>query len=1072
MRIHAHRLPRRLTIVTALLVALVLTLLPALPASATIDRSREFPGWNVYVEGGANLTHLTDTTNKKAGAASIKIVNATATAGGKYGGISQGVAVSPSTTYNFSVWVKGQGIAANSGSIQTNVIVYTADWSGKQVFPTGTYGWQQLTWSYTTGATQTVLPVVMVSQNTGTIWLDEFSLVKQGTTTNLLANGGFETSNDQVTLMNSSLVFAPGQASLTLSGSASPVAWKVLDRNNLVVSSGSANISSSTATVSLSTLPVGYYTLSLTAGDHTTTSSLAVITGHGTTYSGTRRLGTTIHPLTHPTVDQGALAGQLGLGAVRLDMRWENVEKTPGVYTFDAVTDAQVASLQAAGSKVSVILGYYNPAYESGRTPSTPAGIDAFADYAEAVALHYGDDVDYEVYNEPNVVTNTSLCGRTAACYLELVTPAVERIRDAAPAARIVGPSLGGLTDWWLGGSETAMSWMEDFFDLDGLDVVDVVSMHNYATPNAPEGATATAVAELRALIDSYPGGSATELWVGETGWPTTGATRGGVDEDQQARYLTRDVAMSLAAGAAQYMVYDLIDDWPDPVNPEARFGLMRNETETRGALVPKPAWAAYEVLARQLDGYTYSGADTIAAGVYSYRFTNSAGAVRRIMWAPAGATVSVTAGASLTVTEYLGTARTVVREGGKAQIQLTDEPIFLGGATVSALAIAAPAKFPVSVAGESLQHVAIPVTVKVDNSGVASPPTGAVTFTASTGQTVTVASTANAVTTGTLTIPAFTDTGNKRVTITVTRGGQVIGVRYASTIVQENPRAVLIPVTTAGASSSGAAVLRVVYGTTTPGVTVSSVNWTIGAQSGTLTPGTAFSSGVADVVIPAAGLPLWTPQTYSVTATLSDGKSKTITGRTAFAPAYTQGGTNVITTDLATTGTWVSAGGTLGGTSDLSGSMSLTHDATYLNVIAIVTDDTHAPDAAAADLWRGDSIQFGFVPSIPAAGVPTAEFGAALLSSGPVVYRFSGTPGVVSSAVVTITRNETAKTTTYVVRIPWAETGISSSDPYFGYSFLVNDGDGSGREGFIEWGSGIGSSKDSSVYLPVQKLS
>jgi len=1055
----------------AVISALLMSLLPALAASATVDRSREFPGWNVYAEGGADVTHTADTSTKKSGSAAIKIVNATSRAGGTYGGIAQGVPVSPNTTYDFSVWVRGQGIAADVTGSPTNTIVYTGDWSGQQVVPTGTFAWQQLTWSHTTAAGQTVLPVVLVSQSTGTLWLDDFTLVKQGTTTNLLANGGFEMSNDQVTVLTSSLVFAPGTASITLSASASPIAWEVLDRNRLVVASGSANVASAPATVNLSTLPVGYYTLALTAGDHTTHSSLAVVAGHGTAYSGTRTLGTTIHPLTHPTVDQGALAGQLGLGAVRLDMRWENVETAAGVYTFDAVTDAQVASLQAAGAQVSVILGYYNDLYEGGRTPSTPAGIEAFADYAEAVALHYGADVDYEVYNEPNVVTNTSLCGRTAACYLDLVTPAVERIRDAAPGARIVGPSLGGLTDWWLGSTETSMTWMEEFLDLGGLDVVDVVAMHNYAIPNPPEGTTAVAVAELRALVDSYTGGSSTPLWVGETGWPTTGSTRGGVDEDQQAAYLVRDAAMSFAAGAEQYMVYDLIDDWADPMNPEARFGLLRNETETRGALVPKPAWVAYEVLARQLDGYAFQGTDSLGTGVYSYRFVNGSGAVRRIMWAPGGAMVNLTAGGSLTVTEHLGTARTIVREGGKVQLQLTAEPVYVGGATVSAVAVATPPTLSATAASASLQHVAIPVTLTVDNTGVSSPPSGSVTFTASTGASATVASTANAVTTGSLSIPAFDDTGAKRVTVEVRRGGQLIGVRYVDTVVQQNPTAALIPVTTGGASSSGAAVLRIGYGTTTPGVTVSSVTWSIGSASGSLTPGTAFSSGVADVVLPASGLALWTPHPYEVTYQLSDGRTSTLTGTTAFAPTYPQGGSNVITTSLASTGTWVSAGGSTSGTSDVSGVMSVTHDATYLNVVAVITDDVHAPDTAAADLWRGDSIQFGFAPGLPAPGLAYTEFGAALLSTGPVVYRFTGTPGVVSSAVVSITRDATAKTTTYVVRIPWAETGISSSDPYFAYSFLVNDADGSGREGFLEWGSGIGASKDTSVYLPLQKL-
>lgn len=1055
----------------AVVAMLVLSLLPALPAAATIDRSQAFPGWNVYAEGGADLTHTADATSKKAGNASIKIVNATTRTGGKYGGIAQGVPVSPSTTYEFSVWVKGDGIAADAAGSPTNVVVFTGDWSGQQVLPTGTYAWQQVTWNYTTAADQTVLPIVLVSQSTGTLWLDEFSLVQQGTTTDLLVNGGFENSNDQVTVMNSSLIFAPGTASLTLSGSASPVTWKVLDRNNLTVDSGSVNVASAPATVNLNTLPVGYYTLALTAGGHTTMSSLAVVADHGSAYSGTRPLGTTVHPLTHPSVDHGPLAEQLGLGAVRLDMRWEDVEKSAGVYTFDAVTDAQVAALRSAGSDVSVILGYNNPLYEGGLTPSTPAGIEAYADYAEAVALHYGSDVDYEVYNEPNVVTNTSACGRSAQCYVDLVTPAVERIRDAAPSARIVGPSLGGLTDWWLGGTQTSMSWLEDFLDLDGLDLVDVIAIHNYATPNAPEGATASVVAAARALVDAYPGGTATPLWLGETGWPTTGSTRGGVDEDQQARFITRDAVMSLAAGADQYMVYDLIDDWPDPLNPEARFGLLRNESETRGALVPKPAWVAYEVLARQLDGYAYQGVDSIATGVYSYRFANSGGAIRRVMWAPGGATVAVTASANPTVTEYLGASRTLVREGGEVQLQLTDEPIFLSGATVSAIAVASPSTFGATASATSLQHVDIPVTVTVDNTGVATPLTGSVTFTASTGQSVTVASTAGAATTGALTIPAFADTGSKRITITVTRGSQLIAVRYVSTVVQKNPTAVLIPVTTAGASSSGAAVLRIGYGTTTPGVTVASVTWSVGSLSGTLSPGTAFVSGAADVVIPTAGLPLWSPHAYSISFTLSDGRTGSLSGSTAFAPAYLQGGPHVVTADLAASGHWVGTGGSLGGTSDLSGNMAVTHDATYLNVIAIVTDDSHTPDTAAADLWRGDSIQFGFTPGLPTAGGAIAEFGATLLSTGPVVYRYSGTPGVVSTAVVSITRDAVAKTTTYVVRVPWADTGIASGDPYFGYSFLVNDNDGSGREGFIEWGAGIGSSKDASVYLPLQKL-
>lgn len=1068
-RTHRDHGVRRIAL-TSLVGVLLLTLLGATTASATIDRSREFPGWNVYSEGGANVTHFTDTTVKKVGTASLKLVNATALTGGKYGGVAQGFSVAPNTTYQFSAWVKGQSIAADSGANFTNTIIYTADSTGRKTLPTGTFDWQQVTWSFTTAANQTTLPYVLISQNTGTLWLDGLTVVKQGTTTDLLVNGGFENSNDQVTILNQSLIFAPGQASLSLSGSASPVAWKVLDRNNLTVSSGSVAISAGPGTVSLSSLPVGYYTLSLTAGDHTTLSSLAVVAGHGTAYAAPKPLGTTIHPLGHPTINQGVLAGQLNLGVVRMDMRWENVEKTAGVYTFDATTDGQVTSLQNAGAKVSVILGYYNPLYDNGRTPSTPAGITAFANYAKAVAQHYGAAVDYEVYNEPNVVTNTSLCGQTALCYRQLVTPAITEIRAAAPGARIVGPSLGGLTNYWLGASASALAWMKDFCDQGGLALVDIIAMHNYATPSAPEGGSGDAVAAVRSLINSYPGGSSKLLWLGETGWPTVGSTQGGVDEDQEAKYFVRDIPMVLAAGASQYMFYDLIDDYNDAANPEGRFGTVRNETETKGAIVPKPAWVALEVFSRQFSGFTYASRDSLGTGVYSYRFTNASGAVKRIMWAPGGASVQATVSGNPVVTEYLGTARTLVPESGKVRLQLTDEPVYLSG-TVSAVAVASPEVFPVTVPAQSLQYVPIQITVGVNNTGNASAPTGAVTFTASTGQSVTVASTPNASTTGTITVPAFSDTGAKRITVTATRGSQLRAVRYASTTVVENPRAVLIPVTTAGGTSSNAAVLRIAYGTTTAGVTVQTVNWSIGTLSGTLSPGTAFTNATADVVLPATGLPLWKPLPYTVTFTLSDGRTKTVTGTTAFAPSYLQGGSNLSNADLATSATYVSAGGSNAGPSDLSGTMAVTHDATYLNVFATITDDVQNAGPDAAQLYLGDSIQFGFESGLPASGQPVSEFGAALLPSGPVVYRYSGTQGVVTSAVTSITRNETTKTTQYVIRIPYAETGLTTSDTYAGYSFLVNDNDGTGRKGFLQWGAGIGSSKDSGAYLPIQIL-
>ncbi|MET3803238.1 hypothetical protein ABIB25_000222 [Nakamurella sp. UYEF19] len=215
----------------------------------------------------------------------------------------------------------------------------------------------------------------------------------------------------------------------------------------------------------------------------------------------------------------------------------------------------------------------------------------------------------------------------------------------------------------------------------------------------------------------------------------------------------------------------------------------------------------------------------------------------------------------------------------------------------------------------------------------------------------------------------------------------------------------------------------------------------------------------------------LWRATPYTVGFTLSDGESKTISGTTAFAPVYPDGSPGMLTVDLANQAQYVDLGGGTSGGDDLSGTMTLTYDATYLKVRATIHDDVHSPAADALNLWSADSIQFAFASGLPAPGGAYSEFGAALLGSGPALYQFSPVGGSVAGGQVSVVRDEARRTTVYSVQIPWAAAGLSPGDPYFSYSFLVNDSDGSGRKGFIQWGAGIGASKESAKYLPVQRM-
>jgi hypothetical protein len=64
------------------------------------------------------------------------------------------------------------------------------------------------------------------------------------------------------------------------------------------------------------------------------------------------------------------------------------------------------------------------------------------------------------------------------------------------------------------------------------------------------------------------------------------------------------------------------------------------------------------------------------------------------------------------------------------------------------------------------------------------------------------------------------------------------------------------------------------------------------------------------------------------------------------------------------------------------------------------------------------------------------------------------------------MSRNETAKDTVYELALPWSKLAPSEAgDGMLSLSMLVNDNDGAGRKGYVEWGSGIGGSKDAALF-------
>ena len=263
---------------------------------------------------------------------------------------------------------------------------------------------------------------------------------------------------------------------------------------------------------------------------------------------------------------------------------------------------------------------------------------------------------------------------------------------------------------------------------------------------------------------------------------------------------------------------------------------------------------------------------------------------------------------------------------------------------------------------------------------------------------------------------------------------------------------------------------------------TVTALNWTLGSSSGTQTLDTTIAPESSATVSVNVGSPSFgTIYPFTATSVISGGQtSLPLSGHVTFLPVVQRnlGSSwslsqvqNDPSVDLAT---WAGAGSSQP-PAGLAGKVWFDWDSSNLYITADITDDNFSQPATGADIWQGDSLQVAATSGVPgsSATVSTSstdghfEYGAALTPQGDQVYRWIAAAGVatgpVTDAAVNITRDDATSTTLYELALPWSD--LSSVQPsagtVFSVSTLDNDTDNGIREGFLQWGGGIGADKN-----------
>lgn len=278
-----------------------------------------------------------------------------------------------------------------------------------------------------------------------------------------------------------------------------------------------------------------------------------------------------------------------GIKWIRVGASWAGTEPARGLYDW---TQLDRITAYADSNDLSVLLVVaYTPGWaNNNRGIKYPA--DNVADWENFVRIivnRYKDRVKYwNLWNEPN---SEDFFGEGKDVFVDQVfLPAARVVRDADPAAFIVGPELAHLTS----GNSEWYFWMKYILEQAG-DYIDIVSHHIYKN----EGvyyiyelleAGETLIPSVQEIIRDT-GHQSKQFWITETGWDTANFS-----EDVQAeRYLQMLQERREKLYPHKIFFYEIIDDPAPGISP---WGILRSDRSE------KPAYVTYkDYIAGKLPG-------------------------------------------------------------------------------------------------------------------------------------------------------------------------------------------------------------------------------------------------------------------------------------------------------------------------------------------------------------------------------------------------------------------------------------------------------------------------------------
>jgi uncharacterized protein YjdB len=452
--------------------------------------------------------------------------------------------------------------------------------------------------------------------------------------------------------------------------------WVYSDYWSNIVQSGSQAVSGGSVLLTVHPDKKGWFNLVVTAKQNgnviaSKDTSFAVVSNFDLSQVTDSHFSVQTHAARTDLIAQDSaalipIARKMGVKYVRDALRWGDIEDTTkGIYNFKSFHDDFMSRVASNDLKPYITLALYNDLYDGGNAPTSSEARVAFAEYGKQLLSRYPQVGQVEIWNEPDIPSfgkGLTTEDEKADFYYNLLKTSYEQIHPLFPNVKITGFVFGEL------GSD---AFLEALYQKGALNYLDEYSFHSY-TRN-PEDFVKD-INRHKNIMKTYNNNQTIPMNLSETGFSNFN-----FDEHVQANYVARRIVTALAGGIQKINIYNLQNKSTVPGEYEGTFGLIRNPDDVKGAYVPKPAYAVYAAMTRELMGADFQTTEDVAPGIYIHRFRKGTEDIR-VMYAPKGADLKLYTRESLDVTDIMGNTLTYTSTNGYVRMRLDENPIYVKG--------------------------------------------------------------------------------------------------------------------------------------------------------------------------------------------------------------------------------------------------------------------------------------------------------------------------------------------------------------------------------------------------------